>query len=145
MNKLHTHYDNLKVARDAPPEVIKAAYKTLCHKFHPDRHAGSEWATQTFQLINSAYEVLSDPVRRSHHDAWITRQEAAHQQTQSTPTAHVPATAEQAWWLRYHKLLKSIGHAFSSTKKRNSRLTVTVALWVSISLLGVVLAILHHV
>ena len=145
MNKLHTHYDNLKVARDAPPEVIKAAYKTLCHKFHPDRHAGSEWATQTFQLINSAYEVLSDPVRRSHHDAWITRQEAAHQQRQSAPPAHVPATAEQAWWLRYHKLLKSIGHAFRSTKKRNSRLTVTVALWVSISLLGVVLAILHHV
>ena len=61
MSKLHTHYDNLKVARDAPPEVIRAAYKTLCNKFHPDRNAGSEKSTHTFQLINTAYEVLSNP------------------------------------------------------------------------------------
>lgn len=76
MNKVHTHYDNLKVTRDAPPEVIRAAYKSLCHKFHPDRHRGSSRATQTFQLINTAYEVLSDPEQRRQHDAWIVRAEA---------------------------------------------------------------------
>ncbi len=76
MNKLHTHYDNLKVARDAPPEVIRAAYRSLCHKFHPDRHSGSAKATQTFQLINSAYDVLSDPARRQQHDEWIAHEEA---------------------------------------------------------------------
>ncbi len=73
---IHTHYDNLKVARDAPPEVIRAAYRSLCHKFHPDRHGGSAKATQTFQLINSAYDVLSDPGRRQQHDDWIAREEA---------------------------------------------------------------------
>ncbi|MCS6804710.1 MAG: DnaJ domain-containing protein, partial [Blastocatellia bacterium] len=40
MPKLHTHYDNLKVARNAPPEVIRAAYKTLSQRFHPDRNPG---------------------------------------------------------------------------------------------------------
>ncbi len=77
MARVHTHYDNLKVARDAPPEVIRAAYRSLCHKFHPDHHAGSAKATHTFQLINTAYEVLSDPQRRQQHDEWIAREEAA--------------------------------------------------------------------
>ena len=36
MAKIRTHYDNLKVARDAPIEVIRAAYKSLCMKYHPD-------------------------------------------------------------------------------------------------------------
>lgn len=85
MKKVHTHYDNLKVTRDAPPEVIRAAYKSLCHKFHPDRHAGSSRATQTFQLINTAYEVLSDPERRRQHDAWIARAEAGQVRAEPAP------------------------------------------------------------
>lgn len=76
MARVHTHYDNLKVARDAPPEVIRAAYRSLCHTFHPDRHGGCAKATQTFQLITAAYEVLSDPERRLRHDEWVAREEA---------------------------------------------------------------------
>jgi curved DNA-binding protein CbpA len=90
MKKLHTHYDNLKIARDAPPEVIKAAYKALCHKFHPDRNGGSLRATQTFQLINTAYEVLSDPDRRQQHDAWIARAEAADFRAKTAPQIGAP-------------------------------------------------------
>ncbi len=75
MARVHTHYDNLKVTRDAPPEVIRAAYRTLCHKYHPDKNGGSAKATRTFQLINTAYEVLSDPERRRAHDEWIAREE----------------------------------------------------------------------
>jgi DnaJ-class molecular chaperone len=76
MPQIHTHYDNLKVARDAPPEVIRAAYKTLSQKFHPDRNPHKPNATRTFQLINHAYEVLSDPVKRRAHDEWISAEEA---------------------------------------------------------------------
>ena len=93
MKKLHTHYDNLKVARDAPPEVIRAAYKALCHKFHPDRNGGSPRATQTFQLINTAYDVLSDPERRQQHDAWIARAEVA----ESGPRPAQQAASLRAW------------------------------------------------
>ena len=75
MPDLHTHYDNLKVARNAPPEVIRAAYKTLSQKFHPDRHPDNQSATRTFQIIHSAYEVLSDPVKRREHDQWIALSE----------------------------------------------------------------------
>lgn len=75
MPQLHTHYDNLKVARNAPPEVIRAAYKTLSQKFHPDRNPDKVNATRTFQMISLAYEVLSDPTRRKVHDEWINAEE----------------------------------------------------------------------
>jgi DnaJ-class molecular chaperone len=39
---IHSHYDSLKVARNAPPEVIRAAYKALSHKWHPDRNGDTE-------------------------------------------------------------------------------------------------------
>ena len=35
MPTIRTHYDNLKVARNAPPEVIRAAYRVLAQKYHP--------------------------------------------------------------------------------------------------------------
>jgi curved DNA-binding protein CbpA len=76
MSKVHTHYDNLKVTRNAPPEVIRAAYKSLSQKFHPDRNPGDPGSTRTFQIINTAYEVLSDPLKRREHDDWIAGAEA---------------------------------------------------------------------
>lgn len=77
MARIHTHYDNLKVARNAPPEVIRAAYKTLSQKYHPDRNPNSPDAIRIIQIINSAYEVLSDPVKRQEHDHWIAKSESS--------------------------------------------------------------------
>jgi hypothetical protein len=71
MPKVYSHYDNLKVARDAPPEVIRAAYRRLSQKFHPDRNRGNTESEEVMKLINTAYHVLSDPVRRQAHDVWI--------------------------------------------------------------------------
>jgi curved DNA-binding protein CbpA len=76
MPRVHTHYDNLKVARNAPPEVIRAAYRTLSKKYHPDHNPDNKEAIRIIQLINAAYEVLSDPARREDHDRWIARMEA---------------------------------------------------------------------
>lgn len=75
MPKVWTHYDNLKVARDAPPEVIRAAYKTLSQRFHPDRNPGDAEAARIMAIINASYEVLSDPAKRRAHDQWIAEQE----------------------------------------------------------------------
>lgn len=75
MKRVHTHYDNLKVARDAPAEVIRAAYKTLSQRFHPDRNPGNPKAARAMAIINSSYDVLSDPGRRRSHDLWILEQE----------------------------------------------------------------------
>jgi len=75
MAKIHTHYDNLKVARMAPQEVIRAAYKALSQKYHPDKNPGDEKAARIMAILNSAYETLSDPHRRKEHDEWIASEE----------------------------------------------------------------------
>ncbi len=75
MDKIHTHYDNLKVARGAPPEVIRAAYKALSQKYHPDKNPGDEKAARIMAILNSAYGTLADAQRRKEHDEWIAAEE----------------------------------------------------------------------
>lgn len=75
MAKIHTHYDNLKVSRHAPQEVIRAAYKALSQKYHPDKNPGDERAARIMAIVNTAYNILSDPVRRKEHDEWIVSEE----------------------------------------------------------------------
>jgi len=75
MGKIHTHYDNLKVSRMAPQEVIRAAYKALSQKYHPDKNPGDEKAARIMAIVNSAYGTLADPQRRKEHDEWIAAEE----------------------------------------------------------------------
>jgi curved DNA-binding protein CbpA len=75
MAKIHTHYDNLKVSRHAPQEVIRAAYKALSQKYHPDKNQGDERAARIMAIVNTAYNILSDPLRRKEHDDWIASEE----------------------------------------------------------------------
>ncbi|MDO9424558.1 MAG: DnaJ domain-containing protein [Methylobacter sp.] len=77
MVKTRTHYDNLKVTKDAPASVIRAAYKALCQTFHPDKFQGNtEEAERVMKLVNASYAVLIDPAKRAVHNAWIREQEA---------------------------------------------------------------------
>ena len=88
--RFRTHYDNLKVARDAPAEVISAAYRSLAKKYHPDRNSGDDGSGKAMLLINEAYEVLSDPVRRRQHDEWIAAREQSAEDTSGTPSRMGP-------------------------------------------------------
>ncbi|MDF2457748.1 MAG: putative rane protein [Nitrospira sp.] len=85
MANVHTHYDNLKVTRNAPPEVIRAAYRSLSQKYHPDMNPGKPDAERVMKLLNQAYEILSDPIKRQEHDRWIALEEST-QPRQPEPT-----------------------------------------------------------
>lgn len=90
MSRIRTHYDVLKVARDAPPEVIRAAYKTLTQKHHPDLNPEDDSATDRTSAFNRSYQVLSDPVRRARHDDWIAQEERTSFSSSSSATAPAP-------------------------------------------------------
>jgi curved DNA-binding protein CbpA len=92
-----THYDTLKVSRDAPIEVIRAAYRVLSQKCHPDRHPADPAAADTMGLLNKAYEVLSDPERRRAHDAWIRQiePESSHVPTPKAMASRGPRVAPE--------------------------------------------------
>jgi hypothetical protein len=73
--RFRTHYDNLKVSRDAPVEVIHAAFKTLAAKYQPRVTAGDAEAVRIAMIVSRSYAVLSDPAQRAEHDRWIAAQE----------------------------------------------------------------------
>ena len=61
------YYQTLGVARTASDKEIKSAYRRLARQYHPDVNKDPK-ATERFKLINEAYEVLSDPKKRSKYD-----------------------------------------------------------------------------
>ena len=64
------YYAKLGVTPQAEDVVIKAAYRALAQRYHPDRFAGSAGdANHKMAEINEAYGVLSDPVKRKAYDA----------------------------------------------------------------------------
>jgi hypothetical protein len=95
MQKIYTHYDNLKVARNAPIEVIRAAYKTLSQKYHPDRNLDNPDAARVMAIINASYEVLYDPAKRAEHDEWITEKESTATQQNKPRQSSQPVQAPQ--------------------------------------------------
>ncbi len=68
--KYQDYYQTLGVGRDADPKQVKAAYRKLARKWHPDLHSGKkkEEAEERFKQINEAYEVLSDEDKRAKYD-----------------------------------------------------------------------------
>jgi len=68
MTKFHSHYESLNVTRDAPPEVIRAAYRSLSQKHHPDKNSGNDEAAKVMARLNAAYSVLSDADQRELYD-----------------------------------------------------------------------------
>lgn len=84
MKSKYSFYDDLNVARNAPTEVIRAAYKALAQKYHPDRNSVDADATKIMAVINAAYETLSDPLKRREYDRCIAEEEAK-RSTNSSP------------------------------------------------------------
>ena len=62
------YYDLLEVERNSSADEIKKAYRVAARRYHPDANPGDAVAEARFKEIAKAYEVLSDPERRSHYD-----------------------------------------------------------------------------
>jgi DnaJ-class molecular chaperone len=62
------YYEILGVARDASPEQIKKAYRAKARQLHPDVNPGDKRAEVEFKAAQQAYDVLSDPEKRSLYD-----------------------------------------------------------------------------
>lgn len=71
------YYQVLGVKRDADSKAIKAAYRKLARKHHPDVNPGDEQAEARFKEINRAHEVLSDPEKRAKYDRYGEKWEQA--------------------------------------------------------------------
>jgi curved DNA-binding protein len=64
------YYHVLGVDKNASDDQIKAAFRKLARKHHPDLNPNDKEANKKFQQINEAYEVLSDAEKRKKYDQY---------------------------------------------------------------------------
>ena len=63
---VETHYDVLGIAKNSSPQEIKAAWRDIAFRLHPDRNGGQ--ASDKYRLAADAWNVLSDPTKRRSYD-----------------------------------------------------------------------------
>ena len=70
-----THYDTLGIERDATDQQIRAAFRELALRYHPDKFTGEKRvdAEERFQSITEAFNVLSHPESRDRYDVEISQ------------------------------------------------------------------------
>src|SRR3972149_8576746 len=69
MSAKSDYYEILGVAKGASAQEIKSAYRKQALAWHPDRHKEDKIGAETrFKEINEAYQILSNPQKRSAYD-----------------------------------------------------------------------------
>ncbi len=88
----------LGVARGATTSQVRAAYRRLAKRYHPDLHADAK-ATERMRIINQAWEILSSPDRRAEYEASLDSQAAApgFGHWAGVPRRAQPAAASPRW------------------------------------------------
>lgn len=87
MKKFKTHYDNLQVSQLASDIVIRAAFRGLSQKYHPDKNLDDVLNSErVMKIINEAYAVLSNPKSRKEHDEWIKLNNNLYSETEPKQT-----------------------------------------------------------
>ncbi len=70
MSAKRDYYEVLGVSRDADESTLKATYRKLALKYHPDRNPGNKAAEEQFKEAAEAYEVLHDPQKRQIYNQY---------------------------------------------------------------------------
>src|ERR1700752_2388416 len=68
MSTKRCYYETLEVERNADETKLKAAFRKLAMKWHPDPNPGDKNSEVRFKEINEAYEVLKDSDKRAAYD-----------------------------------------------------------------------------
>lgn len=89
---MRTHYEDLHVTEDAPDEVIRASYRALSLKHHPDTSGDRPQSKWKMQRINDAYAVLADTGKRADYDAMLRRQRSPGPAPTTVPANSVRAS-----------------------------------------------------
>ena len=68
MAEKRDYYEVLEVTKESTVEEIKKAYRKKAIQYHPDKNPGDKEAEEKFKEAAEAYEVLSDPEKKSKYD-----------------------------------------------------------------------------
>jgi curved DNA-binding protein CbpA len=123
---MSTLYHILGLPQGATQEQVKAAFRALARRFHPDVNAGSETAEQRFKEVNQAYETLADPGARAAYDRALLRRAVEVRRrrwTFATTAATTFALTTSAigpalWWTHAKRGLEPVRATVSGPERR---------------------------
>lgn len=85
-------YQVLEVSQQASEEEIKASYRKLAKKYHPDAHPGDKECEKRFKEISEAYSILSDQEKRKKYDAELSRNRQSGHSGKESKDPHMSRT-----------------------------------------------------
>lgn len=104
---MKTHYEILGLLNSADDVVIKAAYKALAQKYHPDKHkTNTEMATRLMSELNAAHAVLGHKSKRKEYDAWLLSSAKSKAKSKAAPVNNASHTPRAD----YQELLEQLKH-----------------------------------
>jgi curved DNA-binding protein CbpA len=110
-------YNILGINPTSSTQEVKAAYKRLALKYHPDKNPGNISAEELFKLVNTAYQTLSNPSKRARYDLKlkyqqeqqrILKRQYSHQYDSSYQTRQPAGVSE-----RYYRTIRREDRSFS--------------------------------
>jgi curved DNA-binding protein CbpA len=100
--RVATYYDILRVSPCTRPDVLRASYRRLAQRFHPDKMPGNADAERVMAALNEAYAVLSDPQQRARYDELIAEARSRRQLADERMLAHLDDPgAAWPWYLLF--------------------------------------------
>ena len=125
-------YEILGISPQSNKNEIKAAYKRLALKYHPDLNPNNPFAEECFKKINSAYQVLSDDYQKKLYDSGIYRS--------NTGTSTYTRSQSYSNTYSYEPYVNSYDPANYVSKSIQRKLTIfTVIFFVMISIISMYL------
>ena len=84
------YYDILQINKNAAPEIVEKAYKTLVRMYHPDLQEGAnkQEYEEKLKLINEAYETLSNEQKRKQYDLELEQIEQMKRQQENVGNSY---------------------------------------------------------
>ena len=95
------YYESLGLSRTATQDEVKAAYKKMAAVVHPDKGGSA----MLFRLVQEAYEVLTDPVKRKQHDFDLAEPSGGNRQAE-TQQHQSQTSSSEANYVRVEDLYK---------------------------------------
>ena len=93
---MENYYAILKVSTKAEERTIRAAYRRLARRLHPDVNQEND-AHERMVLINKAYDVLSDPIKKAEYDLHFKIEPTSNRPTTKRPTKRATTRKSGAW------------------------------------------------
>ncbi|MCW3463923.1 J domain-containing protein [Chitinophaga nivalis] len=88
------YYEVLEIADFSSHEVIKAAYRKLSKRYHPDVNNGDKVCEERFKEIQQAYEQLRNPNTKALQDDWLRNGQLPEDDAADTPPGYHPPSYE---------------------------------------------------